>query len=156
MKTNIKNLLLLPALIAGLNFLPEARMAAQSGIMINNDGAFPAAGLALSGTTLYGTAQNGGTSGNGTVFSINTDGTGFTCLHSLSGTDGMNPYARLAASSNALYGTANFGGLTGGGTVFELNPHGAGFANLYNFTEPSGPASTNSDGAEPYAHLLLS
>jgi len=150
------NLFLLPALIAALNFLSEGRMEAQSGIMINSDGAFPAAGLVLSGKTLYGTAQAGGSAGGGTVFSINTDGTGFTRLHSLYGSDGMNPYARLTASSNALYGTANCGGVTDSGTVFKFNPAGTGFTSLYNFTGSSGSPSTNSDGAEPYAHLLLS
>ena len=36
----------------------------------NSDGAIPYAGLFLSGNTLYGTAQVGGSSGNGTVFSL--------------------------------------------------------------------------------------
>src|SRR6266566_2787823 len=45
------------------------------------DGAFPSAGLVLSGNTLYGTASQGGSSGYGTVFVVNTDGTGFTNLH---------------------------------------------------------------------------
>ena len=48
----------------------------------NDDGKAPMAGLILSGNYLYGTAQFGGTFGNGTVFKINTDGTGFTNLHS--------------------------------------------------------------------------
>ena len=48
----------------------------------NSDGANPYAGLILSGNTLYGTASDGGSSGNGTVFAVNTDGTGFTNLHS--------------------------------------------------------------------------
>jgi len=34
------------------------------------DGANPAAGLILSGNTVYGTARNGGSSGKGTVFSL--------------------------------------------------------------------------------------
>ena len=38
--------------------------------------------LILSGNTLYGTASSGGSSGDGTVFAVNTDGTGFTTLHS--------------------------------------------------------------------------
>src|SRR5205807_5098588 len=46
----------------------------------NSDGASPQAGLLLSGNTLYGTAPYGGSSGNGTVFAVNTDGTGFTNL----------------------------------------------------------------------------
>ena len=147
---------ILSALVAGINLLSDGRMAAQSGIMINSDGAFPVAGLVLSGKTLYGTAQAGGNSGNGTVFSINTDGSGFTGLCDLNGSDGMNPYARLTVSSNVLYGTANCGGLTGSGTVFKLNPDGTGLTSLYNFTGLSGVTATNSDGAEPYAHLVLS
>ena len=37
---------------------------------VNSDGANPYGGLTLSGNTLYGTASNGGTNGDGTVFSI--------------------------------------------------------------------------------------
>jgi uncharacterized repeat protein (TIGR03803 family) len=44
------------------------------------DGATPYAGLVLSGDTLYGTTYEGGRSGGGTVFKVNTDGTGFTVL----------------------------------------------------------------------------
>ena len=152
---NTKNLFLMAALLAGLNFLSEGRVGAQSGLMINDDGAFPVAGLALSGKTLYGTAQAGGTSAHGTVFSIKTDGTGFVGLHNLNGNDGMNPYAPLTASSNALYGTANCGGVDGGGTLFTLKANGTGFTSLYNFTEPSGSPATNVDGADPYANLIL-
>jgi uncharacterized repeat protein (TIGR03803 family) len=49
---------------------------------INSDGLQPWAGLILSGNTLYGTALEGGSGGNGTVFAVNADGTGFTNLHS--------------------------------------------------------------------------
>jgi uncharacterized repeat protein (TIGR03803 family) len=42
----------------------------------NSDGHWPEAGLILSGDTLYGTAQYGGAGGNGTVFKINTNGSG--------------------------------------------------------------------------------
>src|SRR6266567_3159751 len=38
------------------------------GFYTNIDGAYPLAGLLLSGGTLYGAANNGGTSGHGTVF----------------------------------------------------------------------------------------
>src|SRR5579862_231608 len=64
-----------------------------------SDGANPYAGLVLSGDTLYGTAYGGGASGNGTVFRVNTDGTGFTTLHSFTGgSDGANPYSALILS----------------------------------------------------------
>jgi uncharacterized repeat protein (TIGR03803 family) len=62
------------------------------------------AGLILSGDTLYGTASAGGISGNGTVFSLNTNGTAFTILYDFfGGTDGSGPLAGLVLSGNTLY-----------------------------------------------------
>src|SRR5208282_3959382 len=79
----------------------------------NSDGAWPCPGLILSGNTLYGTATAGGSSGNGTVFAISTDGTGFTTLYSFtSGSDGANP-GGLLLSGNTLYGAAGSGGSSG-------------------------------------------
>src|SRR6266446_3259212 len=133
----------------------------------NTDGAHPEAGLVLSGSTLYGTAEYGSSSGNGTVFAVNTDGSGFTNLHSFTATagsastniDGANPYGGLILSGNTLYGTAENGGSSGNGTVFAVNTDGTGFTTLYNFTAtsitPFG-VYTNSDGANPAAGLILS
>src|SRR5260370_34822433 len=45
-----------------------------------SDGANPTAGVILSNNTLYGTASVGGGSGAGTVFAVNSDGTGFSNL----------------------------------------------------------------------------
>src|SRR5882762_3095099 len=49
------------------------------------DGSFPYAGLILSDNTLYGTSNRGGSYDTGTVFKLNTDGTGFTNLNSFTG-----------------------------------------------------------------------
>src|SRR5213593_2868323 len=94
MTTHMKILFLLPALIACLGLIPN-QVTAQTFTTLhsftaltgpdfstNSDGARPRAGLISSGDTLYGTARNGGSSGWGTVFAVNTDGTGFTNLHS--------------------------------------------------------------------------
>ena len=116
----------------------------------NGDGGSPVAGLILSGNTLYGTTEAGGQSGDGTVFAINTDGTGFTNLYSFTGgNDGANPQAGLILSANTLYGTAPSGGNSGYGTVFAINTDGTGFTNLYSFTG-------GNDGSAPNAGLLLS
>ena len=56
-----------------------------------NDGANPEAGMVLSGTTLYGATGQGGSNDFGTVFKVNTDGTGFTVLKNFTGSDGANP-----------------------------------------------------------------
>jgi uncharacterized repeat protein (TIGR03803 family) len=130
----------------------------------NSDGAYLRAGLILSGNTLYGMAEQGGTNGSGTVFAVHTDGTGFMTLHTFtnSSNDGANPYDGLILSGNTLYGTTSGGGSAGNGTVFALNINGTGFTNLHSFSAlsayyPVGPLyRTNSDGANPDAGLILS
>ncbi len=115
-----------------------------------NDGRNPYAGL-IQGTDgrLYGTAHQGGATANGTVFAINSDGTGFTALHSfVFSTDGANPAASLMQGTDGrLYGVAGSGGINGSGTVFGLNPDGTGFTTLYKFTN-------GNDGGTPYASLI--
>ena len=136
----------------------------DSGASTNSDGAYPQAGLILSGDTLYGTTVNGGGWGSGTVFAMNTNGMGFTNLHSFTAVDpvaspngdGANPQAGLILSGNILYGTAAHGGAAGSGTVFAVKTDGTGFTNLYNFTVLDPNVSTNSDGANPQSELTLS
>jgi uncharacterized repeat protein (TIGR03803 family) len=67
------------------------------------DGSMPVAALTLSGNILYGTAGRGGSGSNGTVFSIHTDGSGFTTLHAFANSDGCIPWCALTLSGNALY-----------------------------------------------------
>src|SRR5208282_3109462 len=99
-----------------------------------SDGASPYGGLILSGNTLYGTAVHGGGSGFGTVFAVNTNGTGFTTLYNFTnGIDGSEPEAPLILSGNTLFGTALGGGGSGKGTVFAVNTNGTGFVTLYSF-----------------------
>jgi len=96
----------------------------------NSAGALPA-GLILSGNTLYGTAVgisdiSGGISGSsgglGTVFKLNTDGTGFATLYDFTGTNHVrNPSGELILSGNTLYGTAISDGTVGNGVVFSLS-----------------------------------
>jgi uncharacterized repeat protein (TIGR03803 family) len=157
-------LLLVAASAPAQNFTTLYSFTATSGISsTNSDGANPYAGLILSGNTLYGTANQGGTNGNGTVFAVNTDGTGFKNLYSFTAdpypytnSDGANPRAELILSGNTLYGTASAGGTSANGTVFAVNTDGTGFTNLYNFSLRSGSDQTNSDGANPRAGLILS
>ncbi len=74
----------------------------------------------------------------GTVFSVNTDGGGFTNLHNFFGDDdGANPLAGLILSGNTLYGASAGGRFTGPGNVFKINADGTGFSNLYGFGSPA-------------------
>jgi uncharacterized repeat protein (TIGR03803 family) len=98
---------------------------------------------------LYGTATSFGGLGYGTVFAVNTDGTGFTVLHNFAGgNDGLDPQADLILLCNTLYGTATFDGDSGDGTLFAVNTDGTRYTNLYSFTG-------GNDGAYPQAGLIL-
>jgi uncharacterized repeat protein (TIGR03803 family) len=119
-----------------------------------SSGSGPMAGLVLSGNTLYGTTTSAGSSTNGTVFALNTDGTGFKLLYRFTGgDDGSYPVSGLAVSSNILYGTTVGG--PGNGTVYKLNTDGSGFTTLYRFsaTDMNG---TNSDGSYPQGGVIVS
>lgn len=93
------------------------------------DGYEPMGGLALSGSTLYGTTEFGGSAGYGNIFAINADGSGFTNLYSFTAPDpttstnidGYFPQAVLLVSVNKLYGTAPEGGSANLGTIFSLS-----------------------------------
>ncbi|HUO29480.1 MAG TPA: choice-of-anchor tandem repeat GloVer-containing protein [Bryobacteraceae bacterium] len=132
-----------------------------------NDGAYPAAGVALSSSTgvLYGTTYQGGNEGCGTVFQV-APGKNNTwtekVLYAFQGAaDGCYPDADLAFSSSTsiLYGTTSQGGeftispntYPGWGTVFQLAPAGGGVWNetvLYTFTG-------GTDGGTPESNLII-
>jgi len=115
----------------------------------NTDGAYPSSALTLLGTRLYGTTQFGGSFGGGTIYRLNTDGTGFTNLFSfpppLPG-DVIWP-SGLTVIGNSFYGTTEH-------TIFKINTDGSGFATLYTFGPIYGSTQTNLNGAFPWADML--
>ncbi len=101
------------------------------------DGSHPAAALivGISGA-LYGVTEDGGMDDLGTVFTLATDGSGYSILHSFTAahSDGSSPQAALLkASDGALYGTTERGGVGGNGTVFKLSEDGTGYEMIYAF-----------------------
>ena len=93
--------------------------------------------LAISGSTLYGTAYNGSNS-NGLIFSIPTSGGSPTVL--LNGNYALNPGDNLTLSGSTLYGMTYAGG-NGYGTIFSIPTSGGMPTILFNFdwTNGSGP-----------------
>ena len=124
--------------------------------MNSPDGAQPQGELVLAGNTLYGTTTYGGNytnnfnTGYGTVYAINTDGSGYTLLHSF--TNEPEPfyiYGGLALTGGQLYGVGELGGTNDTGALFALSTNGGGFHVCYSFSPLTG--STNADGREPQA-----
>src|SRR5204863_735482 len=107
---------------AGLTNLYSFTLPANDsfGFYTNSDGAYPQTALLLAGNVLYGAANNGGTSGLGTLFAIGADGSGFRTVHSFSSASG-GAYSSvgMVLSGNTLNG-ANYGNL-GNGTLFAVN-----------------------------------
>jgi uncharacterized repeat protein (TIGR03803 family) len=102
---------------------------------------------------LYGTTSGVFTSGNGTVFKIDTIDQSLRTIYSFLGSpDGASPGKVLLADDGALYGMTFAGGVTGKGTVFKLTPPGWGQTAwtetvLWSFTG-------GNDGANPVAGLI--
>ena len=169
------------ALVAALGGIAIALSPVQSSVAYGQtytvladfsgtNGSGPRGNLTLGpdGSTLYGTAWFGGLSytgtnstGNGTIFSISTDGSsGIRDLYNVSGgtvagNSRAHPTGTLTLSGTTLYGMTNTGGtLNGaGGTIFSISTTGAVFNTLTTFNPASGPTSFGND---PYGSLTLS
>jgi uncharacterized repeat protein (TIGR03803 family) len=98
---------------------------------------------------LYGTTLGGGSNSAGTVFKMNTDGSGYATLRAFvtNGVDGQSPGALTQASEGALYGMTAIGGTNRAGTVYTLNVDGSGYSVLHVF------GSVARDGGNPEAGL---
>jgi uncharacterized repeat protein (TIGR03803 family) len=119
------------------------------------DGAYPAASLiADAAGDLFGTTQDGGADGDGTVFEIAKTKSGYasvpTTLVSFTGADGQGPLGSLIAdAAGDLFGTTYQGGADNDGTVFEIAKTKSGYTSA-----PTTLISfTRANGAAPYGSL---
>jgi uncharacterized repeat protein (TIGR03803 family) len=115
-----------------------------------NDGANPNGLIQALNGLLCGTANAGGASNAGTVFTITTNGV-LSALHAFSGgNDGAAPKSSLIqAADGSFYGTTFSGHSDGyfGGTIFRMMANGA-LTTLHWFT------FGGSDGYSPFAGLV--
>lgn len=99
--------------------------------------------------TGYGDPDAGGVgTGDGNIFSINTDGTGLHNLLSFNGTTGNIPYGDVILSNSTLYGMTLQGGNSDYGNIFSIDTDGTDFENLFLFN--------GADGRLPQGDLTLS
>src|ERR1700757_917634 len=93
---------------------------------------------------MYGITGSGGATGNGVIYSINSDGSNYKLLYSFNGTDGGGPAGTLAAGLDGkLYGTTTQGGLNNAGTIYAYDTLAHTFKKLADMgqttgTEPGG------------------
>jgi uncharacterized repeat protein (TIGR03803 family) len=113
------------------------------------DGRHPITGLVLATNgDLYGTTEEDGAKGGGTVFKITSSGT-FTTLYSFCSlsdcADGEEAWGLIHGTNGNFYGTTLGGGANNVGTVFEITAAGV-LTTLHSFD--------TTDGADPFAGLV--
>jgi len=87
------------------------------------DGTYPTTGLIVVDNALWGTAPQGGATGNGAVFSFSASGE--RVVYSFKGgTDGFYASGSLLWMNGTFYGTTGGGGTKNFGTIFTLTPGG--------------------------------
>lgn len=112
-------------------------------------------GVVLYKNALYGTTQEGGTYGYGTVFKVTLSGKESIIYSFKDAADGEHPVAPLLVMGSALYGTTYQGGnqecgdYAGCGTVFKITPSGK-IKVIYTFTA----VASKHDGQHPATALI--
>jgi uncharacterized repeat protein (TIGR03803 family) len=98
---------------------------------------------------LWGMTSGGGTNGQGTIFSMNPDGTGLNVNYSFGtvGT-GIQPNGSLILNNNLLYGVTKYGGgANNQGVIFSFDTTTGQYTELYDFD--------GTNGGNPYEGLSV-
>ncbi|HET6250235.1 MAG TPA: delta-60 repeat domain-containing protein [Tepidisphaeraceae bacterium] len=114
------------------------------------NGAEPKGALAMdSSGNLFGTAEQGGSASEGTLFELVSGSSTITSLGSFNAaSDGSSPVGGVILdSSGDLFGTTTAGGSTGNGSIFEL-PAGSG-------TISTVASFTGLNGSDPVDRLFI-
>jgi uncharacterized repeat protein (TIGR03803 family) len=124
------------------------------------NGSYPQGSLISDGTFLYGMTSRGGLNDKGTIFKVETNGSGFSKLIDFNGAlNGSLPFGSLIYDGSFLYGMTLTGGANNWGTLFKVTTNGTGFSKLIEFNGfanggyPSG--NLISDGTFIYGMTTL-
>lgn len=100
----------------------------------NTHGSYPGGcGVVCGGGKVFGWTFEGGTAGDGVIFSIDTNGKNYKVIKNLDDSSGYQPYGNLLLNKNILYGVPNNGGRYGGGTLLSIDTTGSTFSVLHHF-----------------------
>ncbi len=130
----MKKLLLLTTLVLGI--AAKAQYIDLHDFILNNDSGYSS--LTISGNTIYGSSRDINLPSGGFIYSMKTNGTGFTHI-----CDSVHACGSLLLNNGILYGM-------GGGRIYKLDTNGIGFTTLHIFT------GTSTDGGTEQSSLILS
>lgn len=108
------------------------------------DGAYPGSLVLVAPGKLAGTTSRGGAHSQGTIFVVNSDGSGYELLYSFAATetDGALPYSLVFDGDHTLFGITTGGPPNESGAVFRIDTDGSGFAQIHSFSGGSLDART--------------
>ncbi|MCE3279252.1 MAG: autotransporter-associated beta strand repeat-containing protein [Bacteroidetes bacterium] len=120
-----------------------------------SNGRIPKGELISDGTFLYGLTREGGVNGDGTIFKIKPDGTGYLKIFEFEDyLTGRWPGGSLVTDGNYFYGLTENGGINTVGTIFKIKMDGTDFVKLHDFgfsPDPTNPlGSLIYDGTDLY------
>ncbi len=146
---------LLRAFATSLCFIPLL-CAAQFTDLYNCNfpgGAEPFGSLIIDGKgKMYNSAFLGGANDTGCLFSLNSNGSGYTDIHDFTGPDGSEPNSPLTLVNGKLYGTCSIGGANDSGCIFSIDTNGSNYTDLFDFNGANGKNPYN---ALIYLHGVL-
>ncbi len=127
------------------SFTIDSGNTPQSGLILGADG------------RLYGVTQEGGAMQQGALFSIKTDGTDFTSLHTFDVAEHALAYGGLyQANDNALYGMAATREEPSKGFIYSIDPDGSNYRTVYAFGIEANPHGTLTQLADGYLYGITS
>lgn len=107
-----------------------------------NSGLNPVGTLVLSGSTLYGMTNFGGSNNFGVIYKIEKDGTNFKKLFDFNNSNGAIPIYSMIISGTTLFGVSFNGGDNGRGLLFKIQTDGTSFQIIHSFNGPNGSGPT--------------
>jgi len=131
------------------------------------DGSNGIAGVTeIPGNKIFGVMKFGGVNNGGTLYSINSNGTGFAVHHHFENTTGLEPESMLVYYDEKLFGTTTSGGANGLGVLYAIDADGTNYRVLMHFEtsfatgNPFGNIRISADGrifgCYPQHHLSSS
>jgi hypothetical protein len=130
-------------LVAIFSLIAGAGKAQFSDMLIFNDqsspqGLEPFGNFIQSGNLLYGMTSGGGQHQYGCIFTIDTNGTGYSDIYDFNGTEGETPAGTLTLAGNVLYGTTAAGGAYSDGCIFSVHKDGSNYKDIFDFDAATG------------------
>jgi uncharacterized repeat protein (TIGR03803 family) len=103
-------------------------------------------GLVVDGSTIYGVTDEGGQNNNGTLYQINTNGSGFQVNYSFPSGSANQPNGEILLNGSTLIGTTGEQtGSSGSGTLYSISTNGSNYTliNQFSGNAPLSGADSN-------------